>query len=113
MFRRPPLHYPERPVHHFLQDAADRHPERVALRFADDTYTYRELDSTGSSLANALVARGFQPGTESRARGHEPPRVDHRPARSEPGRRRSRASEPELEGVGVRARVRVRRSPTS
>ena len=63
MFRRPPLHYPERPVHHFLQDAADRHPERVALRFADDTYTYRELDSTGSSLANALVARGFQPGT--------------------------------------------------
>jgi len=63
MFRRPPLHYPERPLHHFLQDAADRHPERIGLRFADDTYTYRELDSTGNSLANALVERGFGPGT--------------------------------------------------
>ena len=54
MFRRPPLHYPDRPLHHFLQDAADRHPEKIALRFGDDVYTYRELDSTGNSFANAL-----------------------------------------------------------
>jgi acyl-CoA synthetase (AMP-forming)/AMP-acid ligase II len=63
MFRRPPLHYPERPLHHFLQDAADRHPEKIALRFEDDSYTYRELDSTGNSFANALLALGFGPGT--------------------------------------------------
>jgi long-chain acyl-CoA synthetase len=63
MFRRPPLHYPERPLHHFLQDAADRHPEKIALRFEDDVYTYRELDSTGNSFANALLALGFGPGT--------------------------------------------------
>ena len=63
MFRRPPLHYPERPLHHFLQDAADRHPEKIALRFGDDVFTYRELDSTGNSFANALLALGFGPGT--------------------------------------------------
>ena len=69
MFRRPPLHYPERPLHHFLQDAADRHPEKIALRFEDDVYTYRELDSTGNSFANALLALGFGPGTRCGARG--------------------------------------------
>src|SRR3954451_18616958 len=63
MFRRPPLQYPERPLHHFLQDAADRHPEKIALRFGADVFTYRELDSTGSSFANALLALGFGPGT--------------------------------------------------
>ncbi|HEY3673559.1 MAG TPA: AMP-binding protein [Acidimicrobiia bacterium] len=63
MLHRPPLHYPERPLHHFLQDAADRHPERIALRFGDDVYTYRELDSTGNSLATALAALGVGPGS--------------------------------------------------
>src|SRR3954454_14443416 len=63
MFRRPPLHYPDRPLHHFLQDAADRHPEKIALRFGADVFTYRELDSTGSSFGNALLALGFGPGT--------------------------------------------------
>jgi long-chain acyl-CoA synthetase len=64
VFRRPPLHYPERPLHHFLQDAADRYAERIALRFGDHVYTYRELDSTGNSFANALAALGFGPGTK-------------------------------------------------
>jgi acyl-CoA synthetase (AMP-forming)/AMP-acid ligase II len=62
MFRRPPLHYPDRPLHHFLQDAADRHPEKIALHFGDDVYTYRELDGTGNSFANALQGLGFGPG---------------------------------------------------
>jgi long-chain acyl-CoA synthetase len=64
MFRRPPLHYPERPLHHFLQDAADRHPERIALRFDADTYMYRELDSAGNAVANALQRQGVEPGTK-------------------------------------------------
>ena len=113
MFRRPPLHYPERPLHHFLQDAADRHPEKIALRFEDDVYTYRELDSTGNSFANALLALGFGPGTRVALADHQPARVDHRPARREPGRGCGRAPEPHVEGVGVRARVRAHRTPTS
>lgn len=62
MYRRPPLHYPDRPLHHFLQDAADRYAEQIALRFEDDVYTYRELDSTGNAFANALPGLGFSPG---------------------------------------------------
>ena len=63
MFRRPPLHYPDRPLHHFLQDAADRHPEKIALRFDDDVYMYRELDSCGNAFAHALgrLALGAHP----------------------------------------------------
>jgi acyl-CoA synthetase (AMP-forming)/AMP-acid ligase II len=60
--RRPPLHYPERPFHHLLQDAADRHPERVGLIFGDDRYTYRDLDGMANAVARALMALGFQPG---------------------------------------------------
>jgi long-chain acyl-CoA synthetase len=59
MFRRPPLHYPDRPLHHFLQDAADRHPEKIALRFDDDVYMYRELDSCGNAFAHALGRLGL------------------------------------------------------
>ena len=33
------------------------------MRFEDDVYTYRELDSTGNSFTNALLALGFGPGT--------------------------------------------------
>ena len=62
MFHRPPLHYPDRPLYHFLQDSADRHPEQIALRFEDDVYTYRELDGTGNAFANALLGLGLAPG---------------------------------------------------
>jgi long-chain acyl-CoA synthetase len=43
----------------FLRNAAERHPERVALRFEDDTVTFRELDARGTCFANALLALGF------------------------------------------------------
>ena len=112
MFRRPPLHYPERPLHHFLQDAADRCPEKIALHFGDDVFTYRELDSTGNSFANALLELGFGPGHPGRARDHQPTGVDHRPARRQPGRRRGRAPEPELEGRRSSSTRSRSRTPT-
>lgn len=59
MFRRPPLNYPDRPYHHFLQDAADRHPERVGVRFEGESYTYRELDGCANAFAHALMGLGF------------------------------------------------------
>ncbi len=51
---RPPLHYPDRPAHHFLRAAAERSPERVALRYLDDSYTFRDLDGWGTAFANGL-----------------------------------------------------------
>ena len=60
--RRPPLHYPDRPFHHFLQDAADRHPEEVGLLFGEDRYTYRDLDGIGNAFAHWLASRGVGKG---------------------------------------------------
>ena len=73
MFPSPAAALSRTSVHHFLQDAADRHPEKIALRFEDDVYTYRELDSTGNSFANALLALGFGPGTAWRSRSRTGP----------------------------------------
>ncbi|HVW32868.1 MAG TPA: AMP-binding protein [Acidimicrobiia bacterium] len=60
--RRPPLHYPDRPFHHFLSDAADRHPERFGLIFGSDRYTYRDLDGLANAVARSLAGLGFRPG---------------------------------------------------
>jgi long-chain acyl-CoA synthetase len=57
--RRPGLHYPDQPLHQFLRDAADRHGERVALRFDDERFTFRDLDARGTNFANALAGLGF------------------------------------------------------
>jgi long-chain acyl-CoA synthetase len=62
MLHRPPLHYPEQPLHQFLADAADRHPERIAVVFEGENYTFRELDGAGNAFANALPGMGFRPG---------------------------------------------------
>lgn len=59
---RPSLDYPDWPLHRFLQEAADRCPERVALLFDDQRHTYRELDAWGNCFANALAERGIVQG---------------------------------------------------
>jgi long-chain acyl-CoA synthetase len=60
---RPPLDYPDRPLHHFLTEAAARHPEGVALRIGKDAYSFRELDGLSNAFANALIAQGIRPGS--------------------------------------------------
>ena len=62
MLRRPPLHYPDRPFHHFLRDAVDRSPERVAFRYDDEVSTFRELEGCANAFANALIGLGVGPG---------------------------------------------------
>jgi long-chain acyl-CoA synthetase len=60
--RRPPLHYPDQPLHAFLRTAAELVPERVFLRFEAERYTFREMDAWGTAFANALLSRGLEPG---------------------------------------------------
>lgn len=43
-------------------DSLDRFADRVAIRVDGNTYTYRELDERSNAVANALVARGIEPG---------------------------------------------------
>lgn len=59
----PPLHYPRgRPLHRFLEDAADMHGGRVALRMNDACFTYRELDGLSNAMARYLSSHGAAPG---------------------------------------------------
>ncbi|WP_276259116.1 class I adenylate-forming enzyme family protein [Haloglomus litoreum] len=45
-----------------LIDSLDRFADRVAVRVDGQEYTYRELDKRSNAVANALVARGVEPG---------------------------------------------------
>lgn len=62
MFPRPPIAYPDRPFHHFLEDAAELEPEDVALRVGDTEVTFRELDGCANAFARALAELGVSVG---------------------------------------------------
>ncbi len=59
----PPIHYPTgRPLHRFLEDRADRHGERTALRFDDECLNYCELDGLANAMSGLLSDRGVGAG---------------------------------------------------
>jgi long-chain acyl-CoA synthetase len=45
-----------------LVDSARNHADRTAVRLADTTLTYRELDDASAHVTGLLTARGIQPG---------------------------------------------------
>lgn len=49
-------------VHQFLEQSADRQPEKIGLVCGSHRLTYAELDKRANCLANALTERGFQRG---------------------------------------------------
>ncbi|MFI9100368.1 acyl-CoA synthetase [Streptomyces fildesensis] len=53
-----------------LRRSARRVPDRVAVRFGDRTWTYRELDEAVSAAATVLLERGLRPGERVAAYGH-------------------------------------------
>ncbi|MEU3463564.1 fatty acyl-CoA synthetase [Streptomyces sp. NPDC006733] len=53
-----------------LRRSARRVPDRVAVRFADRTWTYRELDEAVTAAAAVLLERGLRPGERVAAYGH-------------------------------------------
>jgi long-chain acyl-CoA synthetase len=50
---------PDEPLHLGLARAAQRYPDRAAIRFYGRSITYRELDALSNRFANALVALGI------------------------------------------------------
>ena len=56
------LSYPEMPVYQFLNSAATRFPDTVAMRFAGMELTYQELLNLSHKFAHALIARGVKKG---------------------------------------------------
>jgi len=55
--------YPETCLHQLLQQQAERVPEAVAIRFADQTLTYQALHQQANQLAHILQKRGVGPGS--------------------------------------------------
>lgn len=48
-------------IHHFIEAQADRTPDRTAVRFREQSLTYRELDERADAVAAALQARHVGP----------------------------------------------------
>jgi len=53
---------PQRPLHKFLEAAADRVPKRAATVFFGSTLTYQQLDRRVNQFAHALHGLGVRPG---------------------------------------------------
>lgn len=54
--------YPDRPIHHLLDDAAAKFPDRPAITFFGRDLTYRALRESADRFAGGLRALGVQPG---------------------------------------------------
>ncbi len=56
--------YPlDRCLHHWIEEQVDRTPDAIAVEFADDSLTYRELDQRANQLAHYLQSKGIKPDT--------------------------------------------------
>ena len=58
----PTISLPDRPVHRFLRSAAQRFPNRTAIKYLGRRITYRELSAEVDRFANALLDLGVQHG---------------------------------------------------
>ncbi len=56
------LNYPDRPVHYFLEDTAERVPNRIAIHFGGMVLTYLEFKTLVHYFASALHAQGVEKG---------------------------------------------------
>ncbi len=56
------LEVPKQTIHHYLEEAARKKPDNVALVFRGRNITYRELNSYADAIAAGLIANGFQKG---------------------------------------------------
>lgn len=56
------IEIPDYPVHHFLEQAAQRCPNQTALIFKGNHITYLELNDQANAVAAGLVANGFKKG---------------------------------------------------
>lgn len=56
------LEVPRQTIHHYLEEAARKKPDNVALVFRGRNITYRELNGYADAIAAGLIANGFQKG---------------------------------------------------
>lgn len=56
------LEYPDIPLHHFIEEAARKYSDQVALILKGGEVTYRELDEQSDRIAAALAGMGVKKG---------------------------------------------------
>jgi len=56
------LTYPEVPIHRFLADTVERHPDHVAMTFNEIHFTYKDLNERVNRFAHALLKLGVEKG---------------------------------------------------
>jgi long-chain acyl-CoA synthetase len=56
------LTYPEVPIHRFLSNTVDQHPDHVAMTFNEVHFTYRDLNERANRFAHALLKLGVEKG---------------------------------------------------
>ena len=56
------LDYPQKPIHHFLEDAAANFPDRACTIFKGAVITFKEMDAITNHVAAALVDMGVKKG---------------------------------------------------
>src|SRR5579859_3482818 len=59
---RPPVDFPDMPYDHLLRQAAERHPDRVAIVYRQMSLTYREVVAMVNCIANGLRDLGLRKG---------------------------------------------------
>lgn len=53
---------PDKPLHHFLEETAQKSPDHTAIIFKGTEMSFRELNETADAIAAALAASGFKKG---------------------------------------------------
>lgn len=56
------INYPDWTVPDLLADAVDRYPNREAVVYYGNPFTYRELDKLSTQFANRMIEMGLKPG---------------------------------------------------
>jgi long-chain acyl-CoA synthetase len=59
---RPPVDFPDVVYDHLLRQAAERHPDRVAIIYRNMSLTYREVIAMVNRIANGLAGLGLHKG---------------------------------------------------
>ena len=59
---RPPVDFPDVAYDHLLRQAAQRHPDRLAIVYRNMSLTYREVVSMVNCIANGLISLGLRKG---------------------------------------------------
>ena len=52
--------YPHATIHSIFEEQVRKYPEKIAITYEDENYTYKEVDNLANRIANTLLKKGIQ-----------------------------------------------------